>query len=110
MPEAGVTVAQCVIYLEASPKSNTAYPAYDRAMAAARESGTEPVPSHLRNAPTKLMKGMGYGEGYVYAHDTAEGVADMECLPESLRGRRFYKGRAVGREAEVKMTRPAQNR
>jgi putative ATPase len=101
MPEAGVAVAQAVIYLAASPKSNTAYTAYGRVMTAARESRAEPVPLHIRNAPTKLMKGLGYGKGYAYAHDTAEGVADMECLPEGLVGTRFYEGKPAGREDEI---------
>jgi putative ATPase len=101
MPEAGVAVAQCVIYLAASPKSNTAYTAYGEAMKAASHSGNEPVPMHLRNAPTKLMKDLGYGDDYEYAHDTEKGVADMECLPDRLRGRTFYEGKPVGREAEI---------
>jgi len=101
MPEAGVAVAQCVIYLAASPKSNTAYTAYGAAMKAASQSGAEPVPLHLRNAPTKLMKELGYGDDYEYAHDTEEGVADMECLPDRLRGRTFYEGKSVGREEEI---------
>ena len=101
MPEAGVALGQCVIYLAASPKSNSAYTAYTAARDAAVHTRAEPVPLHLRNAPTRLMKDLDYGKGYRYAHDLDEGVADMDCLPESLRSRRFYRGRNVGREAEI---------
>jgi putative ATPase len=101
MPEAGVALAQCVIYLASSPKSNSAYRAYSAAMEAARASRAVPVPLHLRNAPTRLMEELEYGKGYQYAHDVDGGVADMACLPDSLAGRRFYQGREVGRETEV---------
>jgi putative ATPase len=101
MPEAGVALAQCVIYLASSPKSNSAYRAYSAAMDAARTSRAEPVPLHLRNAPTRLMEELDYGKGYRYAHDEEAGVADMSCLPETIADRRFYQGRQAGREAEV---------
>jgi putative ATPase len=101
MPEAGVALAQCVIYLAASPKSNSAYRAYAAAMHAAKQSRADPVPLHLRNAPTRLMEDLNYGRDYQYSHDADGGVADMECLPESLAGRRFYQGRASGREVDL---------
>ncbi len=85
MPEGGLALAACVIYLAAAPKSNSVYTAYAAATDAARNSRAEPVPLHLRNAPTRLMKNLRYGEGYQSAHDTAEGVADMECLPDRVK-------------------------
>ena len=102
MPEGGLALAQCVIYLAAAPKSNAVYTAYSAALESARHSRAEPVPLHLRNASTPLMKKLRYGEGYRYAHDTEDQVADMDCLPESLLGRRFYHPRDIGVEARVK--------
>ena len=101
MPEGGLALAECVIYLAAAPKSNSVYTAYSGAMEAARNSRAEPVPLHLRNAPTRLMKNLRYGEGYRYAHDTEDGMANMECLPENLRRHRYYRGRKVGAESEL---------
>jgi putative ATPase len=102
MPEANTALAQAVIYLAAAPKSNAVYLAYG---AAARDALTDvaaPVPLHLRNAPTGLMKGLGYGKGYKYAHDEAEGVASMSSLPEHLEGRRYYHPTDRGIEARIK--------
>jgi putative ATPase len=102
MPEANTALAQITIYLSTVPKSNAVYRAYlDAAEAAAREVA-EPVPLHLRNAPTKLMKGLDYGKGYRYAHDEANGVADMDCLPPAHAGRRFYAPTDRGHEAEIR--------
>ena len=101
MPEGGLALAECVIYLAAAPKSNSVYTAYSAAMDAARNSRAEPVPRHLRNAPTRLMKKLHYGEGYRYAHDADEGVADMECLPPNQAGHRYYHARDVGEESEI---------
>ena len=101
MPEGVLALAECVIYLAAAPKSNSVYTAYSAAQAEARNSRADPVPLHLRNAPTRLMKKLHYGEGYRYAHDTEEGVADMECLPEGLSNRRYYLGRDVGAESDL---------
>jgi putative ATPase len=103
MPEGNTALAQAAIYLATAPKSNAVYRAYlDAAEAASREVA-EPVPLHLRNAPTKLMKDLEYGKGYRYAHDEAEGIAaDMECLPPAHKGRRFYEPVDRGFEAEVK--------
>jgi putative ATPase len=102
MPEGTLALAQCVVYLSAAPKSNAVYVAYGRASRDATEDVASPVPLHLRNAPTKLMKDVGYGDGYRYAHDEAEGVAAMSCLPEHLEGRRYYEPTDRGIEARIK--------
>jgi putative ATPase len=102
MPEAGVALAQLVTYLAASPKSNAAYVGYGEAVREVRQGDNPGVPLHIRNAPTKLMKDIGYGRGYQYAHDFDEQTAAMECLPESLAGRRFYEPKAAGFEAEIR--------
>jgi putative ATPase len=102
MPEANTALAQAVTYLSAAPKSNAVYRAY---LSAARDATTdlaEPVPLHLRNAPTRLMKDLGYGEGYKYAHDEADGVAEMSCLPEHLEGRRYYVPSDRGIETRIR--------
>ena len=91
MPEARITLAETTIYLATSPKSNSAYMAIDEALAFVRKDTTNrPVPLHLRNAPTKLMKEAGYHKGYKYAHDYEGHFVDMEFMPSSLKGRRFY--------------------
>ena len=102
MPEANTALAQAVTYLAAAPKSNALYVGYGRASRDATEDVASPVPLHLRNAPTRLMKDVGYGEGYRYAHDEAEGVAEMSCLPEHLRGRRYYEPTDRGIEGRIK--------
>ena len=102
MPEAGVALAEAVVYLCQAPKSNAIYAAYEDARREVRTGDVPPVPLHLRNAPTSLMKETGYGKGYQYAHDFEEQTAPMDCLPESLSGRRFYHPKSSGREAEVK--------
>jgi len=102
MPEAGVALAQLVTYLAASPKSNAAYVGYGEAVREVRQGDNPPVPLHIRNAPTRLMKDLGYGRGYQYAHDFEEQTAAMECLPESLAGRRFYEPKDAGFEKEIK--------
>ncbi len=91
MPECNTALTQLVTYLAAAPKSNAAVVAYGRASKDALEDVASPVPLHLRNAPTRLMKGLGYGQGYRYAHDEAGGVAPMSCLPDHLEGRRYYE-------------------
>jgi putative ATPase len=102
MPEGNTALAQAAIYLATAPKSNAVYRAYlDAAEAASREIA-EPVPLHLRNAPTRLMKELEYGKGYRYAHDEAEGVADMECLPPAHCGRRFYDPTDRGYEKQIR--------
>jgi putative ATPase len=102
MPEAGVALAQLVTYLAAAPKSNAAYLGYGAAVREVRMGDNPPVPLHIRNAPTKLMKDLGYGSGYQYAHDFEDQTAPMDCLPESLEGKRFYEPRDVGAEVEIR--------
>jgi putative ATPase len=102
MPEAGVALAQLVTYLSASPKSNAAYVGYGEAVREVRQGDNPPVPLHIRNAPTRPMKDLGYGRGYQYAHDFEEQTAAMECLPDALAGRRFYEPKDVGFEREMR--------
>ena len=102
MPEAGVALAQLVTYLAASPKSNAAYTGYGEAVREVRQGDNPGVPLHIRNAPTGLMKNLGYGRGYQYAHDFEDQTAAMNCLPEALAGRRFYEPKDVGFEREMR--------
>jgi putative ATPase len=97
-PEGELALAQAVVYLALAPKSNAVYTAYGAVQADIEATAAEPVPLHLRNAPTKLMKELDYGKGYEYAHDVEGRVADMECLPPSLAGRRYYLPTNEGRE------------
>lgn len=90
LPEARLALAEASVYLANAPKSNRVYMAYEAAAEDARATQAEPVPLHLRNAPTALMKGLGYGKEYKYAHDYEAGKAEMECLPEKLRGKKYY--------------------
>jgi len=90
MPESRIILSECTIYLATSPKSNSAYAAIDAAMAEVRESGHLPVPLHLRNAPTKLMKDLGYGKEYKYAHSYEGNFVDQVFLPEKIKNKRFY--------------------
>ncbi len=102
-PEGELGLAQLAIWLAISPKSNAAYMAYNKARAAVREGGTLEVPMHLRNAPTKMMKGMGYGKGYQYDHDAEGGVAlDQQCLPDELVGTVFYEPVERGLELQLR--------
>ena len=102
MPECSVNLTEVVTYLSVAPKSNALYVAYEAAWKDANEQVAEPVPLHLRNAPTKLMKELHYGEGYQYAHDTQEKITTMTCLPESLKDRVYYKPTIQGKESRVK--------
>jgi len=102
LPEGNTALAQAAIYLATAPKSNAVYTAYGRAAADAHQDVAEPVPLHLRNAPTRLMKDLGYGRDYQYAHDDPDAVADMDCLPEGLRGRKYYRPTTRGFEKEIK--------
>ncbi len=97
-PEGDLALAEAVLYLALAPKSNAVYTAYAAAQADIESTRQEPVPLHLRNAPTRLMKELDYGKGYQYAHDVEGKVADMDCLPESLTGRRYYHPTQEGRE------------
>ena len=101
MPECSVTLTHCVVYLSLAPKSNALYVAYETAKKDAQSMLAEPVPLVIRNAPTRLMKELHYGEGYQYAHDTAEKLTAMECLPESLAGKRYYLPTDQGSEQRV---------
>ena len=101
MPEGNTALAQVAIYLAIAPKSNAVYMAYGLAVADAHEAIAEPVPLHLRNAPTRLMKNLDYGKGYRYAHDQPDAVTDMECLPPGLSGRRYYQPTDRGLEKEL---------
>jgi putative ATPase len=100
-PEGDLALAQAAVYLALAPKSNAVYTAYGAVKADIQKTVAEPVPLHLRNAPTRLMKELDYGKGYQYAHDLEGKVADMECLPASLRGRRYYLPTAEGRERQL---------
>jgi putative ATPase len=102
MPEGNTALAQAAIYLATAPKSNAIYTAYGRAADDAQRQVADPVPLHLRNAPTTLMKELEYGKGYQYAHDEPDAVADMSCLPESLRDRTYYQPTERGFEKEIK--------
>jgi putative ATPase len=102
MPEGNTALAQAATYLATAPKSNAVYTAYNAAAADAHREAADPVPLHLRNAPTGLMKALDYGKGYQYAHDDPEGVSDMSCLPPSLAGRTYYQPTDRGFEKEIK--------
>jgi putative ATPase len=101
-PEGNLALAQAAVYLSLAPKSNALYTGYGAVTKDLENTRTEPVPLHLRNAPTGLMKNIGYGKGYQYAHDVEEKVADMECLPESLAGRTYYRPTDQGFEARLR--------
>ncbi len=102
MPECKIALAQVVVYMASAPKSNAVYKAYNMAAADALNMSQHPVPLHLRNAPTKLMKELGYSKGYKYAHDYEEGKANMKCMPEELEGTRYYEPTNRGFEAKIK--------
>jgi putative ATPase len=102
MPEGNLALAQAVVYLSVAPKSNALYTACGSVQADVEQTVAEPVPLPLRNAPTRLMKGLGYGRGYQYAHDLESKVADMECLPENLRGRVYYQPTNEGIEKRIR--------
>jgi putative ATPase len=97
-PEGDLALAEAVVYLCLAPKSNSVYTAYGAVQREVEETRQEPVPLHLRNAPTKLMKELEYGKGYLYAHNEEGKVAEMDCLPDSLKGRSYYKPTQEGRE------------
>ncbi len=101
MPECNVHLSHAVIYLSMAPKSNSAYMAYEKAKEDAKDMLSEPVPLVIRNAPTALMGQLHYGEGYVYAHDTQEKVAAMQCLPDNLAGVQYYQPGDQGAEKET---------
>lgn len=102
MPECSVNLTQAVVYLSMAPKSNALYMAYEAAKKDALTQLAEPVPLVIRNAPTRLMKELEYGKGYQYAHDTAEKLTDMQCLPDALLGKEYYRPTEQGIEAKYK--------
>ena len=102
MPECNVHLTEAVVYMSMAPKSNAMDIAYLTARKDAKEHIAEPVPLQIRNAPTKLMKELDYGKGYIYAHDTEEKLSSMQCLPDSLVGREYYKPTEQGLEAKYK--------
>jgi len=101
-PEGELALAQCCAYLATAPKSNAVYRAFSRAMQEVEESGSLPVPLVIRNAPTPLMRGLGYGRDYRYAHDEPGRIADQQHLPDAIRDRRFYEPTDEGYEAEIR--------
>ena len=102
MPEGALALAEAAVFMALSPKSNSLYTGYDAARADIEKIIAEPVPLHLRNAPTSLMKAEGYGAGYEYAHDLEEKVSAMECLPPALAGRRYYHPTDQGLEEKFR--------
>jgi putative ATPase len=102
MPEGNLALAQAVVYLALAPKSNALYTAYGEVLGDVERTAAEPVPLHLRNAPTGLMKNLGYGKGYQYAHDLEGKVAEMQCLPDNLKNRRYYQPTNEGVEKRVR--------
>jgi putative ATPase len=102
MPECALALAQAAVYLALAPKSNALYTAYGAAQRLVASRPPYPVPLHLRNAPTRLMKDLGYGEGYVYAHDVEGAVADMACLPDELAGERLFRPGEQGWEKRIR--------
>ena len=102
MPEGNLALAQAVVYLAVAPKSNALYTAYSNVQGDVECTAAEPVPLHLRNAPTGLMKGLGYGHGYQYAHNLDSKVADMQCLPDNLRDRNYYQPTNEGIEKRIR--------
>jgi putative ATPase len=101
-PEGELALAEAAVYLATAPKSNRIYTAFGRARSLARETPGEPVPMHIRNAPTRLMKDLGYGSGYQYDHDEPEGVAQQEYMPETVGRHRFYEPTGRGFEVEIR--------
>jgi putative ATPase len=102
MPEGNLALAQAVVYLALAPKSNALYTAYAGVQQDVERTAAEPVPLRLRNAPTGLMKQLGYGQGYQYAHDLENKIADMQCLPDNLKDRQYYQPTSEGVEKRIR--------
>jgi putative ATPase len=101
LPECKLALAQAAVYLSLAPKSNALYTGYSAVVSDVQRTFNEPPPLHIRNAPTNLMKELGYGKGYQYAHDLQDKVADMECLPDSLQNRQYYHPTDQGMERRI---------
>jgi putative ATPase len=101
-PEGEIALAQLTIHLAAAPKSNAVYKAFGAAMKAARETGSLMPPAHIRNAPTRLMKDLGYGKGYAYDHDAPEGFSGQDYFPDGMERQTFYEPKGEGSEARIK--------
>jgi putative ATPase len=101
-PEGELALAQVVVHLASAPKSNAVYTGFKAAMAAARETGSLVPPAHIRNAPTKLMKDLGYGKGYAYDHDAEDGFSGQNYFPDGMARRRFYEPKGEGAEAKIR--------
>jgi putative ATPase len=102
LPEGNLALAEATVYLALAPKSNALYKGYGAAREDVEQTRNDPVPLHLRNAVTGLMRGLGYGKGYQYAHDAADATTTQENLPENLRGRRYYEPTERGFERELR--------
>jgi putative ATPase len=102
MPEANLALAQCAVYLASAPKSNALYAAYSEVQQDVERTRADPVPLHLRNAPTPLMRRIGYGKGYKYAHDYEEAQVDQQNLPDAIKDRTYYHPSDRGYEKTVK--------
>lgn len=101
MPEGALALAQAVVYMATAPKSNSVYKAFGEAQQDVKQTRNDPVPVHLRNAPNKLMKEQGYGEGYRYAHDYEDAVVEQRNLPESLGQKEYYRPTRRGYEVDI---------
>ena len=101
-PEGELAIAQAVVYMACAPKSNASYIAFEKASEDVSAHVSLPVPLHLRNAPTKLMKALDYGKGYQYAHDFEDGLTEQQHLPAELAGRQYYEPKGAGREQRLK--------
>jgi putative ATPase len=101
LPEGKLAIAELVVYLATAPKSDAVYRAYQKVAQSINENPAEPVPKHLRNAPTRLMKELDYGKGYQHAHQFDDAVVEMEGLPDGLRGSHFYRPSDRGFEGEI---------
>jgi putative ATPase len=101
-PEGHLALAQAAVYLSLAPKSNALYTGYGEVLEDVHKTEADPVPLHLRNAPTGLMKNIGYGKGYQYAHDHEDKITDMQCLPDNLAGRTYYQPSDQGFEQRLR--------
>jgi putative ATPase len=101
-PESRIILSQCAVYLASSPKSNASYEAIGAALSAVKEYGDLPVPLHIRNAPTTLMKNMDYGKGYKYSHSFDKNFSEQEYLPDEISGTKFYEPGKNAREEELR--------